>query len=191
MSSRAPTSSSTRRRARTVRPDALSEPRRAARHEPPDHDAVAGDQAVLPDAEIISVANPLDASSSVSTEAEPAKHKLMAWPAPRLGRYQLLRGAGRRRVGGERRGMVLGGHGDDMVRSAAAAGGRPAVDGSWTRRRSRHRGEDRKAGGEIVGLIGVSAFWSPAIAAIEMVEAIVYDKRRSSRRACCWKASTA
>jgi len=36
----------------------------------------------------------------------------------------------------------------------------------------------RKAGGEIVGLIGVSAFWSPAIAALEMVEAIVLDKRK-------------
>ena len=30
----------------------------------------------------------------------------------------------------------------------------------------------------IVGLIGVSAFWSPAIAAMEMVEAIVYDKKK-------------
>jgi len=27
-------------------------------------------------------------------------------------------------------------------------------------------------------LIGVSAFWSPGIAAIEMVEAVVYDKKK-------------
>jgi len=37
----------------------------------------------------------------------------------------------------------------------------------------------RKAGGEVVGLLGSgSAFVSPAISALEMAEAIVYDKRK-------------
>jgi len=37
----------------------------------------------------------------------------------------------------------------------------------------------RKAGGEVVGLLGFgSAFVSPALAALEMAEAIIYDKRK-------------
>jgi len=37
----------------------------------------------------------------------------------------------------------------------------------------------RKAGGEVVGLLGFgSAFVSPAWAALEMAEAIIYDKRK-------------
>jgi malate dehydrogenase len=36
----------------------------------------------------------------------------------------------------------------------------------------------RKGGGEIVGLIGVSAWYAPAAAAYEMVESILKDQRR-------------
>jgi malate dehydrogenase len=37
----------------------------------------------------------------------------------------------------------------------------------------------RKAGGEIVGLLGIgSAFVSPALSALDMVDAIVYDKKK-------------
>jgi malate dehydrogenase len=37
----------------------------------------------------------------------------------------------------------------------------------------------RKAGGEVVGLLGFgSAFVSPALSALEMVESIIYDKKR-------------
>jgi malate dehydrogenase len=37
----------------------------------------------------------------------------------------------------------------------------------------------RKAGGEVVGLLGIgSAFVSPAWSALEMAEAIVYDKKK-------------
>jgi malate dehydrogenase len=37
----------------------------------------------------------------------------------------------------------------------------------------------RKAGGEVISLLGVgSAFVSPALAALEMVEAVVFDKKK-------------
>jgi malate dehydrogenase len=76
--------------------------------------------------------------------------------------------------------MVLGGHGDDMVpiRSCCRVAGLPVDRFVDEKTLSAIEARTRKAGGEIVGLIGVSAFWSPAIAAIEMVEAIVYDKKK-------------
>jgi malate dehydrogenase len=36
----------------------------------------------------------------------------------------------------------------------------------------------RKGGGEIVGLIGVSAWYAPAASAVEMVESIIKDQKR-------------
>jgi malate dehydrogenase len=36
----------------------------------------------------------------------------------------------------------------------------------------------RKGGGEIVGLVGVSAWYAPAAGTVEMVEAIVRDQKR-------------
>ncbi len=76
--------------------------------------------------------------------------------------------------------MVLGGHGDDMVpiRSCCRVAGLPVETFVDEKTLAAIEARTRKAGGEIVGLIGVSAFWSPAIAALEMVEAIVYDKRK-------------
>ena len=77
--------------------------------------------------------------------------------------------------------MVLGGHGDTMVpvRSSCLIAGIPVskflddetLKGIETR--------TRKAGGEVVGLLGFgSAFASPAWSALEMAEAIIYDKRK-------------
>jgi malate dehydrogenase len=76
--------------------------------------------------------------------------------------------------------LVLGGHGDDMVpvRSCCRVAGVPVDKFVDEATLGAIEARTRKAGGEIVGLIGVSAFWSPAIAAIEMVEAIVYDKKK-------------
>jgi len=76
--------------------------------------------------------------------------------------------------------LVLGGHGDDMVpiRSCCRVAGMPVDKFVDEKTLAGIEARTRKAGGEIVGLIGVSAFWSPAIAAIEMVEAIVYDKKK-------------
>jgi malate dehydrogenase len=86
--------------------------------------------------------------------------------------------------------MVLGGHGDTMVpiirhsnvngiptmdllerKYGDAAKAKEVMDAMVTR--------TKKAGGEVVGLLKTgSAFYSPASAAISMVEAIIYDKKR-------------
>jgi len=146
-------------------------------------DAVAGAiKQFCPDATIISIANPLDAIVfRLYQKLSPPKHKLMgmagALDSARY-RYFVAQAAG---VSVENvEAMVLGGHGDDMVpiRSCCRVAGLPVERFVDEKSLSAIEARTRKAGGEIVGLIGVSAFWSPAIAAIEMVEAIVYDKKK-------------
>jgi malate dehydrogenase len=86
--------------------------------------------------------------------------------------------------------MVLGGHGDTMVpiirhsnvngiptmellerKYGDAAKAKEIMDAMVTR--------TKKAGGEVVGLLKTgSAFYSPASAAISMVEAVIYDEKR-------------
>ncbi len=135
-----------------------------------------------PNAIVISIANPLDAIVfRLYQKLQPRKHMLMgmagALDSARY-RYFVAQAAGVSVDNVEA--LVLGGHGDDMVpvRSCCRVAGMPVdtfVDDATL---SAIESRTRKAGGEIVGLIGVSAFWSPAIAAIEMVEAIVYDKKK-------------
>jgi malate dehydrogenase len=78
------------------------------------------------------------------------------------------------------RATVLGGHGDDMVPvlSATTINGVPAaqlinmdvIKGIIER--------TRKGGGEIVGLMGTSAYYAPASSAIAMAEAYLLDQKR-------------
>jgi len=77
--------------------------------------------------------------------------------------------------------MVLGGHGDTMVpvRSSCLIGGIPVEKFLDAETLAAIETRTRKAGGEVVGLLGFgSAFVSPAISALEMAEAIIYDKRK-------------
>ena len=77
--------------------------------------------------------------------------------------------------------LLMGGHGDTMVPmpSCTSIGGVPV-----TRLVSKERLEEivdraRKGGAEIVGLLKTgSAYYAPAAATAQMVEAIVKDKRR-------------
>ena len=77
--------------------------------------------------------------------------------------------------------VVLGGHGDTMVpiRSACRIYGLPVEQFVSKSALAKIEKRTRGAGGEIVGLLGSgSAFVSPAISALEMVEAIAFDKRK-------------
>ncbi len=77
--------------------------------------------------------------------------------------------------------MVLGGHGDDMlpIRSACRIAGMPVENFVSADRLDAIEARTRKAGGEVVKLLGSgSAFVSPAWSALEMAEAIAYDKRK-------------
>ena len=78
-------------------------------------------------------------------------------------------------------GFVLGGHGDDMVPLVrySYAGGIPLEKLISHERIEQIVERTRKGGGEIVQLLGDgSAYYAPAAAIVEMVEAIVKDQRR-------------
>jgi malate dehydrogenase len=82
--------------------------------------------------------------------------------------------------------FVLGGHGDDMVPLTrfSNVGGIPLPELVSMGMLSQERldaivDRTRKGGGEIVGLLGNgSAFYAPALSAIEMAEAFLLDKKR-------------
>jgi malate dehydrogenase len=78
------------------------------------------------------------------------------------------------------RALVLGGHGDDMVpvASATTINGVP-VDRLIPKDRLQSLiDRTRKGGGEIVELMGTSAYYAPAAGAIAMAEAYLLDQKR-------------
>jgi malate dehydrogenase len=78
-------------------------------------------------------------------------------------------------------GFVLGGHGDDMVPLVrySYAGGIPLEKLIPKERLDAIVERTRKGGGEIVNLLGNgSAYYAPAASIVQMVEAILKDKKR-------------
>ncbi|OIJ12392.1 malate dehydrogenase [Anaerobacillus alkalilacustris] len=78
-------------------------------------------------------------------------------------------------------GFVLGGHGDDMVPLVrySYAGGIPLEKLINSERLNQIVERTRKGGGEIVNLLGNgSAYYAPAASVVQMVEAIIKDKKR-------------
>jgi len=76
--------------------------------------------------------------------------------------------------------MLLGGHGDTMVplpRYTSVAG-IPITELLSTEDIDKIVDRSRKGGGEIVNLLGTSAWYAPGAAAAQMVEAIVKDQKR-------------
>jgi malate dehydrogenase len=78
------------------------------------------------------------------------------------------------------RAMVLGGHGDDMVPilSACTINGVGAAELIAKDKLDAIVSRTRKGGGEIVQLMGTSAFYAPASSAIAMAEAYLLDQKR-------------
>jgi malate dehydrogenase len=78
------------------------------------------------------------------------------------------------------RAMVLGGHGDDMVPvlSACTINGVPAPQLIAKDKLDAIISRTRKGGGEIVTLMGTSAYYAPASSAIAMAEAYLLDQKR-------------
>ena len=76
--------------------------------------------------------------------------------------------------------MVLGGHGDQMVPvvSATTVGGIPLEQLVSAAKIAKMVERTRKGGGEIVNLLGTSAWYAPGAAVAQMVEAIVLDQKR-------------
>ena len=76
--------------------------------------------------------------------------------------------------------LLLGGHGDDMVplpRFTNIAG-IPVTEFISEQRLAELVERAKQGGGELVGLLGTSAWYAPAAAVTQMVEAIVRDKKR-------------
>jgi len=135
-----------------------------------------------PDAILVVVSNPLDAMCHVAKTAS-------GWPKERVfGMAGILdtarfsasiaweTGASAKDVTA----MVLGGHGDQMVPvvSATTVGGIPLEQLVPRERIDAMVERTRKGGGEIVNLLGTSAWYAPGAAAAQMVDSIVLDQKR-------------
>ena len=135
-----------------------------------------------PDAVLIVVSNPLDAMCHVAKNVS-------GWPKERVfgmagildtARFSTFIAWKTRSSVKDVTAPVLGGHGDQMVPvvSATTVGGVPL-------RQLVKKGEIQemvertaKGGGEIVNLLGTSAWYAPGAAAAEMVDAVTLDQHR-------------
>ena len=135
-----------------------------------------------PDAILIVVSNPLDAMCHVA-------RSVSGWPKERVfgmaGILDMARfstfiawetGASVKDVSS----MVLGGHGDQMVSvvSATTVGGVPLRKLVSDERIAELVERTAKGGGELVKLLGTSAWYAPGAAAAQMVDAIMLDEKR-------------
>ncbi|RMG46501.1 MAG: malate dehydrogenase [Acidobacteria bacterium] len=143
----------------------------------------AGIAEYCPEAIVISIANPLDAIVyRLNQKLGPPRSRLMGMAGvldSARYRYFVAKEAG---VSVENvQALVLGGHGDEMVpiRSACRIAGLPVEQFVDPARLDEIEARTRKAGGEVVKLLGTgSAFVSPAWSALEMAEAVIFDKKK-------------
>ena len=136
-----------------------------------------------PNCVIVVVANPLDAMCHVALETSGFPRERMVGMAGILdtARYRTFIAQELEVSVRDVFALVLGGHGDNMVPLPSMA----TVNGvSITELLSQDRVEaivqrTRQGGGEIVELLGSgSAFYAPAAAIVEMVDAILLDQKR-------------
>jgi len=139
--------------------------------------------AASPDAILIYVTNPLDAIVYLG-------YKVSGFPKNRVmgqagildtGRYRAFIGLETGVSVQDIQAMVLGGHGDDMVPLTryTSVGGIPLTEFIPQGKIDAIVERTRKGGGEIVGLLGDgSAYYAPAAATVQMVEAILKDQKR-------------
>jgi malate dehydrogenase len=135
-----------------------------------------------PDAILIIVSNPLDAMCHVAKNVS-------GWPKERVfGMAGILDTARFSTfIAGETNAsvkdvtaMVLGGHGDQMVPvvSATTVGGIPLRKLVGDAEIEQMLTRTAKGGGELVELLGTSAWYAPGAAAAQMVDSIMLDEKR-------------
>jgi malate dehydrogenase len=135
-----------------------------------------------PDAIVIVVSNPLDVMTYAAYQAankDPHKVFGMAGILD-TGRYKAFLADALNISPNDIHALLLGGHGDTMVplpRYTSIGGipvtellGKPVIDRIVER--------TRKGGGELVSLMGTSAWYAPGAAVSQMVEAIVDNQKR-------------
>jgi malate dehydrogenase len=132
---------------------------------------------------IISIANPLDAIVyTLNRKLDPPKNKIVGMAGMLdSSRYRTFVAQAAGVSVSNVEALVLGGHGDTMVpvRSCCRIAGMPVEKFVPADELEAIESRTRKAGGEVVGLLGFgSAFVSPALSALDMAEAIIYDKKK-------------
>jgi malate dehydrogenase len=135
-----------------------------------------------PDAILVIVSNPLDAMCHVAKSVS-------GWPKERVfgmagildtARFSTFIAWETRASVKDVTAMVLGGHGDQMVPvvSATTIGGLPLRKLVPEDRIDAMVERTAKGGGELVTLLGTSAWYAPGAAAAQMVDSIMLDEKR-------------
>ncbi len=138
--------------------------------------------ATSPDAILIVVSNPLDAMCHVAKSVSGFPKERVFGQAGILDTARLKTfiawetGASVQDIGA----VVLGGHGDQMVSviSATTVGGVPIRKLVSEERIAAMVERTAKGGGEVVQLLGTSAWYAPGAAAAQMVDSIMLDSKR-------------
>ncbi|HEY5243572.1 MAG TPA: malate dehydrogenase [Polyangiaceae bacterium] len=137
---------------------------------------------VCPEAFVIVISNPLDAMVYEYKRVVGAPKNLVIGMAGVLdsGRFQLFLAREAGVSVKDVRAMVLGGHGDDMVPvlSMTTINGIPVSSLLAKDKLDKIIERTRKGGGEIVNLMGTSAYYAPASAAVSMAKAYLRDEKR-------------
>jgi malate dehydrogenase len=135
-----------------------------------------------PDAIVVAVTNPLDAMCHVAKHASGFPKERVFGMAGILdtARFRAFiaweTGASAKDI----QAVVLGGHGDQMVPvvSATTVGGVPLSQLVSAERIDAMVERTRKGGGEVVNLLGTSAWYAPGAAVAQMVDSILLDQKR-------------
>jgi malate dehydrogenase len=139
-------------------------------------------KAKCPEAFVIVVSNPLDAMVYELKKVTGFAREKVVGMAGVLdsGRFQLFLAREAGVSVKDVRAMVLGGHGDTMVPvlSYCTINGVPVTQLIAADKLQAIADRTRNGGGEIVKLMGTSAFYAPASAAIQMAEAYLRDEKR-------------
>jgi malate dehydrogenase len=137
---------------------------------------------VCPNAFVIVISNPLDAMVYEYKRVVGAPKGLVIGMAGVLdsARFQLFLAREAGVSVKDVRAMVLGGHGDDMVPvlSMTTINGVPASTLIAKDKLEKIVERTRKGGGEIVNLMGTSAYYAPASSAVAMAKAYLRDEKR-------------
>jgi malate dehydrogenase len=135
-----------------------------------------------PNAFVIVISNPLDAMVYEYMRVTGCKKSMVAGMAGVLdsARFQLFLAREANVSIKDVRAMVLGGHGDDMVPvlSMTTINGVPVSTFIGKDKLNQIVDRTRKGGGEIVNLMGTSAYYAPATSAVAMAEAYLLDQKR-------------
>jgi malate dehydrogenase len=135
-----------------------------------------------PNAVLIVVSNPLDAMCHVVLHESGFPRERVIGQAGALdtARYKTFLAMELGVSVNDIHGIVLGGHGDTMVplpRHTSVAG-IPVRELIAEDKLQEIITRTRNGGGEIVNLLGVSAWYAPAAGTVEMVEAVIRDQKR-------------